>query len=112
MEPFEHLEVGRIQKLTNDRSKFNFTTRYLHRSDKGSNQIMQPMLPLSSTCINLRHGIVDTSKGSEKMITIVKTHPMVVETNSGVGRRVIDDTYQMIVTNYCIWRLTSIGSSF
>lgn len=39
MGPFKHLEVGRIQKLTNDRSKFNFTIRYLHWSDKGSNQI-------------------------------------------------------------------------
>lgn len=40
---------------------------------------MQPMLLLSSTCINLRHRIVDTSRGSERLLTIVKMHPMVIE---------------------------------
>lgn len=40
---------------------------------------MLPMPLLSSTCINLRHGIVDTSKGSERMFTIVKMHLMAIE---------------------------------
>lgn len=103
-DPFEYREVGRIQKLTNDRSKFNFTFRYLPLSvQKFCNQIMQPMPLLSTTCINLRRLIVDLSKGWKKADNTISRW-LLNELSSCGKKGCLDDTYQIIVTN-CIWRL-------
>lgn len=102
--PFEYREVGRIRKLTNDRSKFNFTFRYLPLSvQKFRNQIMQPMPLLSTTCINLRRLIVDLSKGWRKADNTISRW-LLNELSSCGKKGYLDDTYQIIVTN-CIWRL-------
>lgn len=58
----------RIQKLTNDRSKFNFTSRYLHgMGQRSRNQIMQPEQCIVTTCIHLRRSIVAVGKAIEEL---------------------------------------------